>query len=148
MIEAWHIWLVVGFLLAVAEIIIPGFFLLPFGIAGMATAAFSLLGLDTVWDIAFFVLVGGIFLFLTRKFFVKADKATAGEVTKTNIEALVGKIGLVTKPTSHDQDGYVKVGGEEWRAIYSVDDDTVLAPGEKVKVTAMDGNKLIIERLG
>ncbi len=148
MIEAWHIWLVIGFLLAIAEIIIPGFFLLPFGVAGMATAAFSLLGLDTVWDIAFFVFVGGIFLFLTRKFFVKADRTAPGEVAKTNIEALVGKIGMVTKPTSHNQHGYVKVGGEEWRAIYAVDDDTVLAIDAKVKVTAMDGNKLIVERTG
>ncbi|MCD4733322.1 NfeD family protein [bacterium] len=147
MLEAWHIWLIGGFLLAMAEILVPGFFLLPFGVAGMATAAFSLLGLDTVWDIAFFVFVGGIFLFLTRKFFVKADKATSGEVAKTNIAALVGMVGMITQPTSHDQHGYVKVGGEEWRAIYSVIDDTVLDTGEKVKIIAVDGNKLIVERV-
>jgi len=147
MLEAWHIWLIVGFLLAVAEILIPGFFLLPFGVAGMATAAFSLLGLDTVWDIAFFVLVGGIFLLLTRKFFVRADKSAETENTKTNIDALVGKIGVVTQSTSHDQHGYVKVGGEEWRAIYSVNDDTVLDAGEKVKIIAVDGNKLTVGRL-
>ena len=147
MLEAWHIWLIVGFLLAVAEILVPGFFLLPFGVAGMATAAFSLLGLDTVWDIAFFVFVGGIFLFLTRKFFVKAEKSTDGGVVKTNIEALVGKTGTITQPTSHDQHGYVKVGGEEWSAIYSVDDEIVLNAGEKVKIVAVDGNKLTVVKL-
>ncbi|MCK4593846.1 NfeD family protein, partial [bacterium] len=66
MIEAWHLWLIAGFLLAVAEIMVPGFFLLPFGVAGMITAALSLTGMAVVWQLTFFVLGGGLFVFLTR----------------------------------------------------------------------------------
>jgi membrane protein implicated in regulation of membrane protease activity len=148
MIQAWHLWLVAGFLLAVAEIVVPGFFLLPFGVAGMITAAVSLTGMAVVWQITIFVLGGGLFVFLTRKFFIKTEKVTHSEETKTNIEALVGKIAIVTQPVSYDQRGYVKVGGEEWGAVWTTDDETVFDIGRRVKLVGVDGIKFIIATLG
>jgi membrane protein implicated in regulation of membrane protease activity len=143
-IYAWHLWLIAGFLLAVAEIVVPGFFLLPFGVAGMVTAAVSLTGMAVVWQITVFVLGGGLFLFLTRKFFVKAEKVAHTEETKTNIEALVGKTGIVTQPVSYDRRGYVKVGGEEWGAVWPKDDGTIFDVGRRVKLVGVDGIKFII----
>jgi len=144
MIEAWHLWLIAGFLLAVAEIMVPGFFLLPFGVAGMITAALSLTGMAVVWQLTFFVLGGGLFVFLTRKFFVKAEKVTHTGDIKTNIEALVGKTAIVTRPVSYDQRGYVKIGGEEWGAVWPTDDGVVFDIGDRVKLVAVDGIKFII----
>ncbi len=144
MIQAWHLWLIAGFLLAVAEIMVPGFFLLPFGVAGMLTAALSLTGMAVVWQLTFFVLGGGLFVFLARKFFVKAEKVTHAEDTKTNIEALVGKTAIVTQPISYDQRGYVKVGGEEWGAVWPTDDGFVFDIGDRVKLVSVDGIKFII----
>ncbi|HDR06639.1 MAG TPA: NfeD family protein [Candidatus Coatesbacteria bacterium] len=146
-IYAWHLWLIAGFLLAVAEIIVPGFFLLPFGVAGMLTAAFSLLVKPVVWQIAFFVLGGGLFVFLTRKFFVKAERVAHAEDTKTNIEALVGRTAIVTSPVSYERRGYVKVGGEEWGAVWPKDDGALFDVGRRVKLVGVDGIKFIIAPL-
>lgn len=147
MLQAWHIWLIVGFLLALSEILVPGFFLLPFGVAAGITAAVSLTGMGVVWQLTIFVLGGALLVFLTRRFFVRADRSSGEGEAKTNIEALVGKSAVVTQPVAFERRGYVKVGGEEWGAVYPHDDDTVLEVGTRVRLKDLDGIKFIIEPL-
>ena len=140
----WHIWLIVGFVLALAEILVPGFFLLPFGIAGGITALVSLTGIAVVWQLVIFVVGGAIMVFLSRRlFFKKGDKYEDVEA-KTNVEALIGRTAVVTQPITDESHGYVKVGAEEWRAYYPHDDDVSFEVGTRLKITGVDGIKVLV----
>jgi len=61
----------------------------------------------------------------------------------TNVYALKGKTGIVTKAIEEHGKGYVKIGGEEWSAIQK--DNKAIGLNSKVTVIDIDGNKLIVE---
>lgn len=145
--EYWHIWLIVGFVLALAEILVHGFFLLPFGVAAGVTALVSVFLGDVVWQLLVFVVGGALFVSITRRFFVRAEKIKPAEETATNIEGLVGRTAIITQPVSFERRGYVRVGGEEWAAVFPRDDDTRFEIGEHVRLTGVQGNSVLIDRI-
>jgi membrane protein implicated in regulation of membrane protease activity len=57
----------------------------------------------------------------------------------TNIDAVVGKTGLVTKRIARLEPGMVKLGDEIWRAELAGPDDAVRETGTTVKVEAVEG---------
>jgi membrane protein implicated in regulation of membrane protease activity len=57
----------------------------------------------------------------------------------TNIDAVVGKSGLVTKRIAALEPGMVKLGDETWRAELASSDDTAREMGTTVKVEAVEG---------
>jgi membrane protein implicated in regulation of membrane protease activity len=61
----------------------------------------------------------------------------------TNVYALKGKTGNVTKAIPEHGRGYVKVGGEEWSAVEK--SDKAIEANVKVTVIDIDGNKLVVE---
>ncbi|MBD3399970.1 MAG: hypothetical protein GF399_06525 [Candidatus Coatesbacteria bacterium] len=143
----WHIWLIVGFVLAMAEILVPGFFLLPFGVAGGITALVSLTGMAVIWQLVIFVVGGALLVFLSRRLFFKDEKRYEEGEAKTNVEALIGRTAVVTRPITDEQHGYVKIGAEEWRAYYPHPGDISFEIGTRLKVTGVDGIKLLVEPL-
>lgn len=57
----------------------------------------------------------------------------------TNIDAVVGKTGLVTKRIATLEPGMVKLGDEIWRAELASSDDAARETGATVKVEAIEG---------
>jgi membrane protein implicated in regulation of membrane protease activity len=57
----------------------------------------------------------------------------------TNIDAVVGKTGLVTKRIAKLEPGMVKLGDEIWRAELANSDDAARETGTTVKVEAVEG---------
>ena len=57
----------------------------------------------------------------------------------TNVDALVGKTGVVTKKIADAEAGLVKVGSEVWRAELAQAGDTARDVGATVKVEAVEG---------
>jgi membrane protein implicated in regulation of membrane protease activity len=57
----------------------------------------------------------------------------------TNIDAVVGKTGLVTKRIAALEPGMVKLGDEVWRAELASSDDAARETGTTVKVEAVEG---------
>ena len=60
------------------------------------------------------------------------DKFINKNVTKTNIDIIIGKIGIVT--------GRVKVSGKDWMAI----SNSHIDEGKKVRVLKIEGAKIIV----
>ncbi|HCM15062.1 MAG TPA: hypothetical protein DHW79_03795, partial [Candidatus Cloacimonas sp.] len=86
-----------------------------------------------------------IFSFIAFLFMRKLGKkvlAHPGE--ETNVYALKGKIAHVSVAIPAESKGYVKVGGEEWVAV--AEDNMPIDIGEKVLITGIDGNKLIVKK--
>ena len=140
--EVWHCWVIAASVLLIAEIYIPGFFVACFGAGCLASALAAALGLGLKWQLVGFSF-GTLTVYLTiRPLFLKyCYRATGG--VKTNVDALIGRIGRVSEridPDTHE--GRVKVGGEDWRGV-SVD-DVAIEVGRKVEVLNVNGTKLLV----
>ena len=61
----------------------------------------------------------------------------------TNIDALIGKIALVTSSIESNQPGAVKAEGIEWTAISETDS---FEPGDLVEIEKVAGNTLFVKR--
>jgi len=59
--------------------------------------------------------------------------------TPSNVDAIVGKTGIVTKRIATAEAGRVKVDTEEWRAELAGPEQAERAVGASVKVEAVDG---------
>jgi membrane protein implicated in regulation of membrane protease activity len=57
----------------------------------------------------------------------------------TNVDAVVGKAGLVTKRIAALEPGMVKLGGEVWRAELAGPEDAALEAGVTVRVESVEG---------
>lgn len=138
---AWQIWMIIGIICIVIEIFDPVFFFFSIGVAAILTGLLAFVVRSTPLQIIIFVVISFLAFLSMRKFGKKILSVTD---TDTNVYALKGKIGIVTKAIPENGRGYVKIGGEEWSAIEK--DDKSIATNVKVTVVNIDGNKLIVEQ--
>ena len=62
--------------------------------------------------------------------------------SKTNIDAIIGKTGIVQQSIARNADGLVKVGNEQWRARAATD----IEQGDEITVTGVSGVTLLVEK--
>jgi len=138
----WQTWVVAGVLLLIFEIFTPGFVTACFGIGCLIAALASYLGFGYIVQIILFCAVS-LGLFFTIRPFVKKHLYNTGENIKTNVDALIGLVGMVDETIDPANDsGRVKVGGDNWRAI-SID-NIVIEKGKKVVVKKVEGTKVFV----
>lgn len=93
-------------------------------------------------QIIIFVLGSLLTLVLTRPL---ASKMLHGQITKTNVDRLIGKKGVVTKSLTAYEMGEVKLLNGTWRALSKTKEE--ITEGSQVKVLAIEGNHLIVEEI-
>ncbi len=141
-IQPWHVWIILGIVFVIVEIFDPAFFFIALGIGAIATGLLSLLHLvggSVALQIILFALISFIAFLFTRKVGKRVLRNAGGE---TNVYALKGKGGRITKAVPAEGKGYVKIGGEEWVAVSA--DSKPIAEDARVTVIDIDGNKLIV----
>ncbi len=144
-LSPWNIWMILGIICIIIEILDPAFFFLSLGIGCIATGLFSLFPFiynSIPIQIALFAVFSFIAFLLMRKLGKKVLE-TSGE--ETNVYALKGKIGVVTTEIIAEGKGYVKIGGEEWSAVS--DDRSLIPINTKVEIVDISGNKLIVKKM-
>ncbi len=144
-IEPWHVWIILGILFVIIEIFDPAFFFIALGIGAIVTGLLSLFhfyGASIPLQIVTFAVLSFIAFLFTRKVGKKVLRHPGSE---TNVFALKGKTGFITKAIPVDGKGYVKIGGEEWVAITS--DASAVELNAKVTVLDVDGNKLVVGKV-
>ena len=107
--EAWVVWVVIAVVLLVAEATTSAFVAVYFGVAALVTAALAAAGLGVPIQLAAFAILSVGSLLLTRP----ALQRAAGKATgiRTGVDAMQGRIGVVTRPIAELEPGQVKVGG-------------------------------------
>ncbi len=65
--------------------------------------------------------------------------------TKTNVDTLIGKRGVVAKKISTLEKGEVKINDVIWNAIKRDSDDDI-KEGDIIEVISIQGNKLLVEK--
>jgi membrane protein implicated in regulation of membrane protease activity len=134
------LWLIGGVVLLIAEIIAPGFFLVFIGAAAIATGIFALLfGLGVAPQLALFALYALLAVLIGRRFYANSTPDSADPLLNDRAARLVGKVVTVVAAVD-DHSGRVRVGDSEWSARGGP-----AAAGERVRITGMDGNCLIVE---
>ncbi len=106
-------------------------------VASLITTIFT----DSVFIQAMVFVVVSVVALLVTKPLIKKFKGF--DVTPTNSDRVIGKVGEVTKDILKNKYGEVKVFGNVWTAT-SKDEIKV---GSKVKVLSIDGVKLIVEKV-
>lgn len=81
-----------------------------------------------------------VYIFFGRKI---VKKSIAVSTNKSNIDQLIGKVGLVTKDVSADNTGSITINQESWRAA----SEESIATGEKAEVVSVEGVTLQIKRI-
>lgn len=139
-IEPGWIWAIAGVLLLIAEIIAPGFFLVFVGAAAIATGLFTLLfDLGTAPQLALFAIYAVLAVMIGKRWYAEPNDGDQRHPINEPAKRLVGKT-VTAVSDIDDHAGRVRVGDGEWNARGGP-----AAAGERVTVTAVDGNCLIVE---
>ena len=143
-LEWWH-WMVLGIVLILAELMVPSFFVIWFGLGGLLVAlimaVFSDLSLTSqlaLWTGASLAMVALWF----KVFRPDRHKTRIG----TSAGDVIGEIGLMVNAVGPFQRGKVRfqrpiLGAEEWVCMAQ----TELSPGQRVKVVAVEGSFVTVE---
>lgn len=144
MLEPWH-WLVLGFLLMIAEIFIPTFASLWFGAAAVIVAALSwLLPIPVVVQVLIWLVLSVLFMFA----WIKYIKPLSVNRTKAGLggSVIVGETGMIVLKPQADKSGVIRfnvpiVGADEWPCRTKGE---AVEVGDRVVVTGIIGNELIV----
>ena len=134
--EAWVVWVVIAVVLLVAEATTSAFVAIYFGAAALVTAAVAAAGLGTPIQLLAFIILSVGSLLLTRPALKRAAGKAGG--IRTGVDAMQGRIGVVTRPIGELDPGQVKIGGETWTARCYYDEEAIPA-GSRVEVVKVEG---------
>lgn len=143
----WWMWIVGGIVLVMAELAIPAFFVIWFGLGALLVGVVTLFFPETsptlqiaLWILASLAMTGLWF----KVFKPGSDKTRAGTATGEAI----GEIGLLAEAVAPFQRGRVRfqrplLGTDEWVCL--ADED--IPAGERVRVVGVEGSFLKIARI-
>lgn len=134
-LSAAELWLLLGIVLCILEILTPGFILACFGVGAFAAILPAFLELGLVWQIIFFCVVSLAALLLLRPFLQRINKDKA--LPKTGVEALIGRRVMVKETIRPGLvSGLVAIDGDVWQARTECDE--VLEVDQIVEVVRQD----------
>ncbi|HRF10513.1 MAG: NfeD family protein [Candidatus Accumulibacter phosphatis] len=142
--EWWH-WMVLGLILTMAEIAIPAFFMVWFGIAAAGVGAILLAmpelpvaGQILLWAALSAALVGLWFRYL------KPRTMTSVGTSAANVAGEVGILITGITPDIRAQVRFQKpiLGADVWECYA----DTTIRAGERVRIVAVEGSYIKVEQ--
>ncbi|HEX9336949.1 MAG TPA: NfeD family protein [Pseudonocardiaceae bacterium] len=134
------LWLIIGIVLVLAEILSGAFVLVMLGGAALIASLVALIGGPALISGIAFIAAAAGGITLARPALMRHMHQT--EHVKTNIDALVGvKATVVT--TVDANTGQVKINGELWSAR-SYDETEVLEPGRSVTIMNISGATAVV----
>lgn len=143
MLEWWH-WVVLGLCLSIAELAVPAFFIIWFGIGAVGVGLLLLLAPDLalatqllVWAAASGALVAVWFRYLRP-----GTRTSVG----TSAASVAGEIGVLVSDLPPHARGQVRfqkpiLGADVWECYA----EQHLRAGERVRVVAVEGNFIKVE---
>ncbi len=139
----WQAWLVAALLLSVAEMVAPGFWLLSVAAGCLVAGVVSLVAPGVLVPVVSFA-AGALLSLVGVRPFLLTYLHPRSSAIKTNVDALAGKVGIVSERIDPGTGkGRVLVEGEDWRAASLM--DTALEPGTRVMVVRVEGATLYVD---
>lgn len=138
------LWIVLGTVLAVAEIFTTTLFLIMFAVGAFAAAAVAAVGAPVGVQALVFAVVSALTVGVARPAIRRRQTQLDPGERPFGVAALEGASALVLERVDRDQ-GLVKVDGELWSAR-AYDATQVLHPGEQVRVIQIRGATALVWR--
>lgn len=136
------LWLIGGVLLGIAEMVIPGVYLMWIGGAAVLTGvAALLLPIDVATQFAIFAVATIAAIYVGRRFLAANPITSADPMLNDRSARLIGSIVVAVEPVDALQ-GRVKVGDGVWSAR-----GAEAAVGDRLRVTGSEGAVLVVERV-
>jgi membrane protein implicated in regulation of membrane protease activity len=143
MLEWWH-WVVLGLCLSIAELAIPAFFMIWFGIGAVGVGLLVLLapGLSLEAQLLVWAVASGVLVAVWFRYFRPKTRTRVG----TSADSVAGEIGILVNELSPHGRGKVRfqkpiLGADEWECYA----EQHLDAGERVRVVAVEGNFIKVE---
>ena len=136
------LWLALGLLLAAAEIVAPGVFLIWLGVAALATGVFAwVLPIDVPQQVVLFAVLAVLAVYAGRNWFRANPMPEPDPLLNKRGARLVGETGTVVVPIG-ETEGRIRLGDSEWLARGQASE-----VGARVRVTGSDGSVLLVEQI-
>lgn len=143
--DIWLYWVIAALVLFIVELLTTGFAVICLAVGALGGAAAALIGWNLEIQLLGFAIVSFIALVALRPV-LKRLVFNKGEKVTTNVDAIIGKRGVVCLDIEADDDnGRVMIDGLDWRAK-SLDNEP-LPKGTKVEVVERDSVILTVKRL-
>jgi membrane protein implicated in regulation of membrane protease activity len=137
------LWMSMGVVLILLELALPtNFILLCFGVGCLGGGVVAFLGGPLWLQVGIALSVTASALLVSRRVLHRQESQSREFGTM----GLIGQTGWVIETVRGSQGGLVKVEGETWRAVTAP--TLEIAPGTAVRVTGVEGNKLVVEPAG
>ena len=138
----WLLWTLVCVVALILEVSSGTFYLMCFAIGAVGAVVVSLMGTPLWLQVLVFSAISAVSVFCVRPLLVKCLHPVQKE-RLSNASALVGRQGVVIETISAERPGYVRVDGDEWRAVTA--DGTMIERGVNVRITAMNSIVVTVE---
>lgn len=139
----WH-WLVIGFVLCIAELAVPAFVLIWFGLGALLLGVLTwLLPLGVAAQIVLWTILSVAMLGVYLRYFRDRRQTTRAGAS----DAAIGEIGILVRgvqpfgPAGEVLFQRPLLGSDRWPC----NADAVLPPNTRVRVVAVEGNVLRVE---
>ena len=138
----WH-WIVFGIILVVAEIVVPLFIIIWFGLSAIVIGFVALLfATSFLSELALWTILSVLFLFIWFKFFKEGAVSESGQ-SDFRLETK----GVVIERIPHGELGKVRfeapvLGSSEWHAI----SDEVLEVGDAIHIVDVNGQLIKVQK--
>lgn len=140
--EAHWLWMILAAILGIAEMVLPGFFLIWLGVAALLTGiATMLLGIGESAQFATFAVFALAAVYIGWRWFRLNPINTSDPKLNDRVGRLIGEVVIVAEPIEAGS-GRVRVGDGVWSAIGP---DT--PAGDHVRIIGAKDGRLIVENL-
>ena len=131
----WQFWALIGVLCLILELTSGDFFLMCFSIGAFVTAVVAAFGTGFMAQLIVFAVASLLCLLFVRplalKYFHRNDPNQP-----SNVDAMVGRRGVVTEDIPERGHGRVKIDGDSWKACGL--GDIAIGKGTRVEVTEIN----------
>lgn len=144
----FYLWFIVALAFFILEILTPGFVLMWFGAGALVAGLLDVFGIHNLTvQILVFAITSIILVTLSRTIFKNIFmRASPGAGLKTNMDAVIGKVGVVTEKIDPDLSvGRVLIDGQDWAAI--TEDKSTIDVNMKIHVIGFEGARLQVKKL-
>lgn len=132
-------WFIAFVILLIIELVTVNLVTIWFAIGAVAAIITTIFTDSVLIQTIVFIIVSITSLLITKPLIKKVKEF---DVTPTNSDRVIGKVGDVTKKIGKNKYGEVKIYGNTWTASSKEEIDV----GERVKVLSIEGVKLIVEK--
>ena len=139
-LEPHWMWMLAAIFLGIAELIVPGVFLIWLAAAAAATGLLTLaFGIALPFQFALFALLAIASVYLGRRWYIANPMPSADPMLNDRAARLVGRTVVVTAAIVNGE-GRVRVGDSVWSCR-----GPDCAEGSRVRITGADGSCLKVE---